>query len=48
MGQQPQQLPDLFRALELGDTLPLVRLAEGTPVSCKQALDAGAAGLSYP
>ena len=25
-----QQLPDLFRALELGDTLPLVRLAEGT------------------
>jgi len=38
------QLPDLFRALELGGTLPLVRLAQGHPKDCKQALDAGAGG----
>ena len=42
------QLPDLFRALELGDTLPLARLAEGTSKDCKQALDAGAAGVIVP
>jgi 2-dehydro-3-deoxyglucarate aldolase len=43
-----QQLPDLFRALELGGTLPLVRVAEGTALSCKQALDAGAGGVIVP
>lgn len=42
------QLPDLFRALELGGTLPLARLAEGTVTSCKQALDAGAGGVIVP
>ncbi len=42
------QLPDLFRALELGDTLPLVRLAHGEPTACKQALDAGAGGVIIP
>jgi len=42
------QLPDIFRALELGETLPLVRLAEGTEKECKQALDAGAAGVIIP
>ncbi len=42
------QLPDLFRALELGNTLPLARLAAGTPGDCKQALDAGAAGVIVP
>ena len=42
------QLPDLFRALELGDTLPLVRLAHGNPKDCKQALDAGAGGVIVP
>ena len=42
------QLPDLFRALELGDTLPLVRLAHGHPKDCKQALDAGAGGVIVP
>jgi len=42
------QLPDLFRALELGDTLPLVRLAHGQPKDCKQALDAGAGGVIIP
>ena len=43
-----QQLPGLFRALELGGTLPLVRLAQGHPKDCKQALDAGAGGVIVP
>jgi len=42
------QLPDLFRALELGGTLPLVRLAEGDKKDCKKALDAGAGGVIVP
>lgn len=42
------QLPDLFRALELGDCLPLARLAEGSAKNCKQALDAGAGGVIVP
>jgi len=42
------QLPDLFRALELGGTLTLVRLAQGMPKDCKQALDAGAGGVIIP
>ena len=42
------QLPDLFRALELGETLPLVRLAQSHPKDCKQALDAGAGGVIIP
>ncbi len=42
------QLPDIFRALEIGGTLPMVRLAQGHPKDCKQALDAGAAGLIIP
>jgi len=43
-----EQLPDLFRSLELGGTLPLVRLAQGHPKDCKQALDAGAGGVIVP
>jgi 2-dehydro-3-deoxyglucarate aldolase len=43
-----QQLPDIFRALELGDTLPLVRLAQGKQKECKQALDSGAGGVIVP
>src|SRR5689334_11700428 len=42
------QLPNLFRALEHGGTLPMVRVAEGSPKDCKQALDAGAGGLIVP
>jgi 2-dehydro-3-deoxyglucarate aldolase len=42
------QLPDLFRALELGETLPLARLAHGASKDCKQALDAGAGGVIIP
>jgi 2-dehydro-3-deoxyglucarate aldolase len=42
------QLPNIFRALELGGTLPLARLAEGSLQNCKQALDAGAGGVIVP
>jgi 2-dehydro-3-deoxyglucarate aldolase len=42
------QLPDLFRALELGNTLPLARIAQGRVKDCKQALDAGAGGVIVP
>ena len=43
-----EQLPNLFRALELGGTLPLVRLAQGDAKECKQVLDAGAGGVIVP
>jgi 2-dehydro-3-deoxyglucarate aldolase len=42
------QLPDLCRALELGGTLPLARLAQGHNKDCKQALDAGVGGVIVP
>ncbi len=42
------KLPDLCRALELNNTLPLVRLIEGSERECKQALDSGAGGLIIP
>ena len=41
-------LPDLFRAIELGGSLPLVRLAQANAKDCKQALDAGAGGVIVP
>ena len=44
----PHQLPDIFRALELGGTLPLVRVASSDAMQCKQALDAGATGIIVP
>ena len=43
-----QKLPDLFRALELGNTLPLARVAQGEQKDCKLALDAGAGGIIVP
>jgi 2-dehydro-3-deoxyglucarate aldolase len=42
------QLPDLFRALELGGTLPLARVARADGKECKEALDAGAGGVILP
>jgi 2-dehydro-3-deoxyglucarate aldolase len=41
-------MPDLCRALELGGTLPLARLAQGHAKDCKQALDSGAGGVIVP
>jgi 2-dehydro-3-deoxyglucarate aldolase len=43
-----ERLPDIFRAIELGGALPLVRVAEGVAKDCKQALDAGAGGVIAP
>ena len=42
------QLPNIFRSLELGNTLPLARISEGNSNNCKRALDSGAAGLIIP
>ncbi len=42
------ELPDLFRALELGNTLPLVRVPDQNLKYCQQVLDAGAAGVIVP
>jgi len=42
------QLPNLFRAIELGNSLPLARIAQAHPKDCKQALDAGAGGIIAP
>ena len=42
------QLPNLFRALELGCTVPLVRIAIGNAKEAKDALDAGAGGIIIP
>jgi len=42
------QLPDIFRAIQLGGTLPLARIANSQPGDCKQALDAGAGGIIIP
>lgn len=44
----PHQLPEIFRSLELNYTLPFARLKDSSPASCKQALDAGAAGVIVP
>lgn len=40
-----QQLPDLCRALELGGTLPLARLAASQAGDCARVLDAGVGGV---
>ena len=42
------QLPDLFRAIELGGSLPFTRLLKPEASYCKQALDAGSAGIIVP
>jgi 2-dehydro-3-deoxyglucarate aldolase len=43
-----ERLPDLFRAIELGGSLAMARIAEATPSACKAALDAGAGGVIAP
>ena len=42
------QLPDLFRAIELGGTLPMARIPLPSSKECKSALDAGAGGIIVP
>ncbi|WP_174410751.1 HpcH/HpaI aldolase family protein [Desulfovibrio psychrotolerans] len=41
-------LPDTFRAIDLGGSLPFARVADCTMTSIKGALDSGAAGLIFP
>ena len=38
----------IFSGPRIGNTLPLVRLAEGTAKECKQVLDAGSGGVIVP
>lgn len=42
------QLPDVFRAIELGGTAPFARVAEATLSHIKAALDSGAHGIIFP
>ncbi len=41
-------LTNIFRAIELGGTLPFARLSDTCPTNIKQTLDAGAKGLIFP
>ncbi len=43
-----RDLPDIFRAIELGGTVPFARMADLTRTSIKGALDSGAKGLIFP
>ena len=43
-----ESLPDLMRAIELGDTLPLVRLSSNSLSECKTVMDAGSSGVIVP
>ncbi|TGM94162.1 2,4-dihydroxyhept-2-ene-1,7-dioic acid aldolase [Leptospira levettii] len=42
------QLPDIFRAISLHNSLPMARVAQNHPKDIKQALDAGARGVIVP
>jgi 2-dehydro-3-deoxyglucarate aldolase len=42
------QLPDIFRALVAGGTLPFARLGQVSAYAVKAALEAGAQGLIFP
>ena len=41
-------LPNLIRSIEIGGSIPLVRIQEVNSHNCKSALDAGAYGLILP
>ena len=41
-------LPDLFRAIELGGSIPFVRLPQQSDFLCPRVLDAGACGIIFP
>lgn len=44
----PQILPNIFRALQLGNTVPFARVAQCGQKDIKEALDAGARGIILP
>jgi len=41
-------IKDIFRALELNNTVPIARVAQCSPQNIKEALDAGAQGIILP
>ena len=41
-------IKDIFRALELNNTVPVARVAQCSPQNIKEALDAGAQGIILP
>ena len=43
-----QQLPDIFRAIQLGGTVPMARVGEVSAYAIKAALEAGAQGVILP
>ena len=43
-----QTLPNIFRSLEIGGTVPFVRLSKSDPYCVKGVLDAGAKGIILP
>ncbi len=43
-----QNLPNIFRSLELGGTVPFARIAQSKPSDIKTALDAGSKGVILP
>lgn len=47
-GISRHQLVDVFRALELGGTVPMARIGKVDALEIKGALDAGACGLIFP
>ncbi len=42
------ELSNLFRAIELGKTLPFVRIPQNSDHLCSRVLDAGACGIIFP
>ena len=42
------QLPNIFRALEIGNTLPLARIAKPDPYLAVEAMEQGAGGIVVP
>lgn len=42
------KLPDMCRSIELGNTLPIVRVASADEKDCKHSLDSGAGGVIVP
>lgn len=43
-----EKLPEIFRAIEIGGTVPLARIATTKTKDIKDALEAGAQGLIFP
>ena len=42
------KLPDIFRSIELNDTIPFARISHVNPDECKKVMDSGACGVIAP